>query len=50
MNETQTALGLADLKKMFLFQIRPDLFPGGQLTDVETALWVKYYDNKSQSG
>lgn len=39
---------MADIKRVFLFQVRPDLFPEGYLTDAEILLWSKYYDNKKQ--
>jgi len=37
---------LADMKDAFLFQVRPDLFPEGYLTDTEVELWALYFDYK----
>jgi hypothetical protein len=31
-----------------LFEIRPDLFPEGFLTDAEMEIWALYYDEKSK--
>lgn len=42
------ALMLCDLKGRFLFEARPDVFPEGRLTAVETALWARYYAEKNQ--
>jgi len=28
-----------------LFELRPDVFPQGHLTQVETALWGMFYEN-----
>jgi hypothetical protein len=39
---------LCDLRGRFLFEVLPDLFPAGRLTDVEVGLWGLYYDAKSQ--
>jgi hypothetical protein len=33
---------------MFLYQVRPDLFPEGRLSDTETLLWSRYYEQKKQ--
>ena len=37
---------MADKAGKFLFEIRPDVFPEGYLTEGETALWAKYYENR----
>lgn len=37
---------LADIKGKFLFEIRPDLFPEGFLTNTEVELWGIYFDSK----
>lgn len=39
-------MALADIKKRFLFEIRPDLIPEGMLSDTELTLWSIYYKNK----
>jgi hypothetical protein len=39
---------LCDLKGRFLFEALPDLFPERRLTDVECALWGRYYADKNQ--
>lgn len=31
-----------------LFELRPDLFPEGYLTEAETQLWAKYYEDKGK--
>jgi hypothetical protein len=35
------------LKGRFLFEVRPDIIPEGYLTDVECALWSRYYADKA---
>lgn len=46
-----TAMLLCEQRGRFLFEVRPDLFPEGRLTDVESALWGIYYeDRKSRHG
>jgi hypothetical protein len=37
------AMILCDRKGRFLFEVMPDRFPEGRLTDVEMALWGMYY-------
>jgi hypothetical protein len=37
---------MADRAGLFLFQVRPDLFPQGFLTEAEVDLWAKFYENK----
>jgi len=39
---------LCDQRGRFLFEARPDLFPEGRLTDVEAALWGRYYHDRNQ--
>lgn len=40
---------LAEMRGAFLFQVRPDLFPEGFLTETETELWNYYYDWREKS-
>jgi hypothetical protein len=37
---------LCDLRGGYLFEIRPDVFPDGFLTDDEIELWGRYYEEK----
>jgi len=30
--------------RRFLFEVRPDIFPQGFLTETELALWSKFFD------
>jgi hypothetical protein len=39
-------LSLAEAKGGYLFQLRPDLFPEGYVTDTELALWGLHYEAK----
>ena len=39
---------LADSRNKFLFEIRPDLFPHGYLTDTELEMWELYYQDKQE--
>jgi hypothetical protein len=39
---------LCDLKQRFLFEVIPDIIPGGRLTDVECNLWGMYYSDKNR--
>jgi len=32
----------------FLFEVRPDVFSAGRLTDLETELWGKWYAEREQ--
>lgn len=41
-----TAMMLCEQRGRFLFEVRPDLFPAGRLTDVECALWGTYYEER----
>ena len=43
----RTDLILCDARGRFLFELRPDLFPEGGMTDVERELWDKYYEDKA---
>ncbi len=43
------ALEICDRKGRFLFEVRPDLFPQGQLTTVECRLWGMYYEDKARA-
>jgi hypothetical protein len=40
---------LCDLKDRFLFEVIPDVFPEGRLTDIECALWGRYYGDKNRN-
>jgi hypothetical protein len=35
------------MKSRFLFEVRPDVFPEGRLTDVEIALWARFFTDKA---
>jgi hypothetical protein len=37
---------LCEKNGAFLFQVLPDVFPQGRLTEVEIGLWEKYYQDK----
>jgi len=39
-------LVLLDMRNQFLFQVRPSLFPEGELTPTEVLLWELYYTDK----
>lgn len=41
---------LCDFRGHFLFEVRPDVFPQGYLTETELALWAMYYKNKNTKG
>jgi len=41
---------LADHKGRFMFEIRPDLFPQGYLTQLETEVWAEYFESKKERG
>jgi hypothetical protein len=36
------------MRGRFLFEIRPDVFPEGWLTDVELKLWGLYYEERNR--
>jgi len=40
---------LADRKGRFLFEIRPDVFPEGYLTDAEVGLWRRWFEAHSKN-
>lgn len=42
----KNSMVLSEKSHRFLYETRPDLFPFGRLTDLEIALWEKYYDWK----
>ena len=42
------ALALCSERGRFLFEVRPDLVPEGLLSETETALWVRWYDEREQ--
>ena len=44
----RASLTLADAKHAFLYDVRPDLFPYGFLTDLELQLWMEFYEWKNQ--
>ena len=37
---------LAEMKGRFLYEVRPDLFPQGFLTELEIQVWADYYNEK----
>jgi hypothetical protein len=37
-------LNLAHLRGKFLFEMRPDLFTAGTMTDVERGLWNNFFE------
>lgn len=39
---------LADARGKLLFEIRPDLFPEGFLTDTELHLWGLFYEERDR--
>ena len=41
-------MSLCDIKKKFLFEALPDVFPP-HLTDIEMALWGMYYDDQAKA-
>jgi hypothetical protein len=40
--------GLGGINR-YLFEVAPDLFPQGFLTDIEIALWARHFDNKAKN-
>lgn len=40
---------LADKRGRFMYEIRPDLFPEGWLTDVELNLWDLYAEERNRN-
>lgn len=43
----RSCLYLAEKHGQFLFQIRPDLFPEGYLTETELQLWNLHYEHRA---
>jgi len=41
-------MALLDLRNQFLFQVKPSIFPEGELTGTEVALWEIYYHDKNE--
>lgn len=41
---------MADAKNRFLFELKPSLFPEGELGTVEMILWEKFYMEKNSKG
>lgn len=39
---------LCDARGLFIYQVRPDLFPQGILTDEEVYLWNLFYTDKNK--
>ena len=39
---------MADKNGKFLFEVRPDIFPEGYLTPLETAVWALYFQEQEQ--
>jgi hypothetical protein len=39
-------MALLDLRGGFLYEHKPSLFPGGEITPTEMALWELYYSEK----
>jgi len=40
-------MALLDMQGQFLFQVKPSLFPQGELTGTEVLLWELYYQEKN---
>jgi len=45
-NKIKWVLSLCDKSGQFLFQVLPDVFPQGRVTNQELLLWEKYYEEK----
>lgn len=43
-------MALLDLRGGYLYQHKPSLLPGGEITGTEMALWELYYQDKKQQG
>lgn len=41
-------MSLLDIRGGYLYQHQPSLFPEGQITQTELALWELYYHDKQQ--
>ena len=48
-NKIRVALSLCEKNGAFLFQVLPDVFPQGRLTEVEISLWDKYYKDREDA-
>jgi len=44
----QSALILCEKNQKFLFEVLPDYFPQGRLTDLELQLWNKFYEQRQE--
>lgn len=40
---------LLDMKGGYLYQVAPELFPEGRMTQNELALWTLYYRQKNEA-
>ena len=45
----KASLALCYARGRFLYEVRPDIFPEGYLTDTEIELWGNYYDELEQT-
>jgi hypothetical protein len=43
-DSVRASLALCHLKKRFLYETRPDIFPEGFLTFSEMELWERFYE------
>ncbi len=41
-------MGLLDKRGAFIYQVRPSLFPEGELTATEMLLWNWFYEEKNE--
>lgn len=41
-------MALCDKQGRFLYEVRPDLFPQGYLTDLELELWGDYLERRKR--
>lgn len=41
-------MALCSERGRFLFEVRPDVFHEGRLTDAETALWGRWYEEREK--
>ena len=41
-------MALCSERGRFLFEVRPDLFPGGMLGHTETELWARWYQERER--
>jgi len=41
-------MALLDVRGGYLYQHKPSLFPGGEITGTEQVLWELYYHEKNQ--